>query len=138
MKYLSNEVQELVAVKMSLCDQAVEQASLQSDTSYKMGQEMVSVGAQLARESETASPGRAQQISASASAAQMLAMGVELQTLSQMSQLMALNLDLHKSQIEKDLKMERMRKAYLKQAFSRSPKKVSFSSLSNSGKGKTR
>lgn len=79
-KAMSNDVQELLSVKMFLCDEAVEEASLQSDTSYKMGQEMEDLGAKLSEESKNASPGRAQQITASASSAQMLAMGVELQS----------------------------------------------------------
>ncbi len=136
LKFLSNEIQELVIYKMVLCDEAVEESSIQSQTTYKMGQEMVGVGAQLAQESQTASPGRAQQITASASAAQMLAMGVELQTLSQMSQVLALSLDLQKTQMEKDLKMERMRKAYFKQALVHSSRRPSLPVFSKPPGGK--
>jgi hypothetical protein len=117
---LSNDVQELVSVKLALCDQAVEQAGIQSDTAYVMGQEMVSVGSQLAKESESASPGRAQQISASASSAQMLAKGVELQTLSQISQLLAMNLELQKAQLDRTLRQEQSREGYLKAALTKS------------------
>jgi hypothetical protein len=119
MQYISSQTQELVLVKLFLCNQAVDQASLQSDTSYKMGQEMVSLGSQLAEESKTASPGRAEQITASAASAQTLATGVELQTMAQMSQLLALELDLHKSQMEKELRTERTKQAYMKQVLSK-------------------
>lgn len=114
MNYLSSEIQELLVVKMFLCDQAIEEAGLQSDTAYKMGQELTKLGTELSSESKLASPGRAQQITASASTAQTLAMGVELQTLAQIAQLMAMSLDLQKSQMERDLKLESTRKSYLK------------------------
>lgn len=114
MRMMSSEIQDLLIVKMVLCNEAVEEASLQSDTAYKMGQELANTGAELAAESKTASPGRAGQITASASAAQMMAMGVELQTMAQMSQLLAFSLDLQKSQMEKELKTTGMRNSYLK------------------------
>jgi hypothetical protein len=115
-KSISNDVQELLSLKMYLCDEAIEEAGLQSDTTYKTGQEMEDLGSRLSEESKTASPGRAQQISASASSAQMLAMGVELQTLAQMSQLLAMSLDLQKAQIQRDLHIEKSKRAYLRQA----------------------
>lgn len=132
LKLISGDTQELVAMKLELCDEAVNSASMQSDTAYKMGQEMEKVGAELAIESQTASPGRASQISASALSAQMLATGVELQTLSQISQLLALNLDLQKSQIQKEIQSERSRRVYFESALSRDKKL-----LANSLKGIT-
>jgi hypothetical protein len=118
MKYVSGQIQELLIIKLLLCDEAVEEASLQSDTSYKMGQEMAELGAKLSEESKTASPGRAQQISASAASSQMIAVGVELQTLSHISQLLAASLDLQKSQMERELKTNALRQAYFKQTLS--------------------
>ncbi|MBI2712581.1 MAG: hypothetical protein HYX41_07000 [Bdellovibrio sp.] len=119
MKAISGDIQELIFVKLLLCNQTIEQAYLQSDTAYKMGQELATTGSQLALESQTASPGRAQQITASASVAQMLASGVQLQTMAQMSQLLAMHLDLQKTEIEKDLKIHSERRAYLKAALSK-------------------
>jgi len=119
LKSISGDVQELLSLKMSLCDQAVDEAAIQSDTSYKMGQEMVDLGSQLSAESKIASPGRAQQISASASSAQMLAMGVQLQTLSQISQLLALQLDIQKGHIARELRIDTVRRAYFKQVFAK-------------------
>jgi hypothetical protein len=88
----------LLAIRNEMADQAITQSALQSDTAYRMGQEMVASGSDLARESQTASPGRAAQISASAQSAQMLSQGVELQTLAQIAQLQALQLDFQKAQ----------------------------------------
>jgi hypothetical protein len=118
MNTMSSQIHDLVAVKLILCDQAVDEAGLQSDTAYKMGQELIKTGAELAKESEFASPGRAQQITASSSAAQMLAAGVELQTLAQMSQLLALSLDLQKTQLQREMKGNLERKSYFHAALS--------------------
>jgi hypothetical protein len=104
------QIEELLGLKVAIANQAIAESALQSDTSYKMGQEMVSVGADLARESQRASPGRAAQISAAADSAQMLSQGVQLQTMSQMVQLQALSLEFQKSQVEKDLVGEKMRR----------------------------
>ena len=40
MKSVSSDIQELLVVKLFLCNQAIEEADLQSDTAYKMGQEL--------------------------------------------------------------------------------------------------
>jgi hypothetical protein len=88
----------LIALRSDMADQAIAQSAIQSDTAYRMGQEMVASGSDLARESQTASPGRAAQITASAQSAQMLSQGVELQTLAQIAQLQALQLDFQKAQ----------------------------------------
>lgn len=101
---------EMQAARVNLANQAIAQGSLQSDTAYKMGQEMVGVGSRLAVESETASPGRAHQITAAASSAQMLSQGVQLQTLSQLVQLQALSLEFQKAEAEKELQGEQLRR----------------------------
>jgi len=92
------DLQAMILIRSELADQAIGQSALQSDTAYRMGQEMVVTGSDLARESQNASPGRAAQISASAQSAQMLSQGVELQTLAQIAQLQALQLDFQKAQ----------------------------------------
>ena len=92
------DLSALLQIRSEVADQAIAQSALQSDTAYRMGQEMVASGSELARESKSASPGRAAQISASADAAQMLSQGVELQTLAQIAQLQALQLDFQKAQ----------------------------------------
>lgn len=109
-------VEELLALKVGLAGQAVESSALQADTSYRMGQEMVTVGAALAQESQQASPGRAAQISAAASSAQMLSSGVELQTLSQLVQLQAMNLELQRSLIDRDLQADKTRQKQFQQS----------------------
>jgi hypothetical protein len=104
------QINELLRLRISFANQAIESSALQTDTAYRMGQEMMLVGSSLARESESASPGRAAQITAASNSAQMLAQGVELQTLAQLVQLQALNLEFQKTQIERDLENDRMRK----------------------------
>lgn len=95
-------IEDLMVLRSRFAGVAIEQSSLQSDTSYKMGQEMIQVGAQLAEESRDASPGRAEQITAASGSAQMLAQGVQLQTLSHLVQLQAMSLELQRTQIERD------------------------------------
>jgi hypothetical protein len=104
------QLNDLLKLKINLTNQAIGASALQSDTAYRMGQEMTIVGSSLARESEQASPGRAAQITAASNSAQMLAKGVELQTLAQLLQIQAMNLDLQKAQIERDLENERARR----------------------------
>jgi hypothetical protein len=104
------QVNELLRLKVSLANEAIGASALQSDTAYRMGQEMTLVGSSLAKESEQASPGRAAQITAASNSAQMLATGVELQTLAQLLQIQAMNLDLQKAQIERDLQNEQARR----------------------------
>jgi hypothetical protein len=103
-------IEEMLAIKVGIADQAIERSALQSDTSYKMGQEMVVTGSQLAAESQQASPGRASQITAAASSAQMLSQGVELQTLSQLVELQAMSLDFQKSQVEREIQGDTLRR----------------------------
>lgn len=97
---IKRDVETLLGLKISAADQAIGQTAVQAETAYLMGQEMVATGSSLAAESTTASPGRANQITAASSSASMLAQGVELQTLAQIAQLQALSLDLQKTQIE--------------------------------------
>jgi hypothetical protein len=101
----------LMQAKVALADQAIASSALQSDTTYRMGQEMTVAGSQLAVESQSASPGRSSQITAAANSAQMLATGVELQTLAQIVQLQAMTLEFQKSQVEQDLYNSRLRRA---------------------------
>lgn len=112
LKALKAGVEDLVAIKLLLADQAIAQSALQSETAYKMGQEMIGTGTNLAIEAKTASPGRSAQIAASAQTANMLSQGVMLQTLSQMTQLEAMNLELKKTEMEKNLNIEKSRKLF--------------------------
>jgi len=116
-------IDDLLAIKVDIANQAIERSALQSDTTYRMGQEMVTTGSQLAAESQHASPGRASQISAAAGSAQMLSHGVELQTMSQMVQLQALLLEFQKSQVERELRVERIRRAQYERQLSTSARR---------------
>lgn len=112
LKTTSSDLRALLQLKLDLCDEALAASGLQSGTAYQMGQEMERIGALLANESQTASPGRSQQISAAAASAQMLAQGVELQTLSQISQLLAFQVELQRTQLQKELHVENSKKRY--------------------------
>ncbi len=96
-------VDEVLSIRVQAAGVAIEQSAVQSETAYLMGQEMIATGGDLARESQTASPGRAAQITAASSSAQMLAEGVQLQTIAQMSQIQAMQLDLQRSQLEQGI-----------------------------------
>ena len=111
-KSLKKDTEEVIAFKLLLCDQAISETALQSDTAYKMGQEMIGVGGSLGAESQTASPGRAAQITAASSSAQMLAHGVELQTLAHIAELQALSLELQKSHFATQAENESVRQNY--------------------------
>ncbi|MBU6154135.1 MAG: hypothetical protein KGP28_07520 [Bdellovibrionales bacterium] len=113
-KDLKERVDQVMRVRLRAADLAIAQGSLQGDTAYRMGQEMIGTGSQLAQDSRQASPGRAAQITASSSSAQMMAKGVELQTMAQMVQLQAMLLDLEKAQVEKEmLQREKSRDVFL-------------------------
>lgn len=101
-------VEELMGIRSEAASIAIQQSALQSETAYLMGQEMMVTGATLAQDSRLASPGRAAQITAASSSAQMLAQGVQLQTLSQISQLQAMQLELLRSQIDQQ-RMEKQK-----------------------------
>jgi hypothetical protein len=116
LKALKTDVEDLVAVKLLLSEQAVAQSAIQSDTAYKMGQEMIGTGTVLAADARRASPGRAAQISASAQSAGMLSQGVMLQTMAQMTQIQAMSLELQKTEMEKNLNAERGRRRFLGKA----------------------
>ncbi len=103
-KALVRDSSQTLLLKSQLIEASVGQASLQSETTYLMGQEMAKVGGELARESRSASPGRAAQISASAASSQMLAQGVELQALAHLIQLQAQSLDLQKSMMTQSVR----------------------------------
>lgn len=113
LKSMRASVEELVIVKLMLSEKAIGQSAIQSETAYKMGQEMVGTGAALASESKAASPGRAAQISASAQSSSMISQGVMLQTLAQMSQLQAMNLELQKSQMQREVYTEQSRRKFM-------------------------
>lgn len=102
-KEAKGRVEDVLKLKILASDVAIESAAKQSQFSYTMGQEMIKVGSALALESKTASPGRAAQITAASSSAQMLSHGTLLQSLSQISQLQALMLDLEKTKIQQSL-----------------------------------
>lgn len=113
LKSMKASVEELVVVKLLLSEKAIGQSALQSETAYKMGQEMIGTGSVLASEAKTASPGRAAQISASAQTSNMMSQGVMLQTMAQMTQLHAMNLELQKSQLQREVYTERSRRNFL-------------------------
>lgn len=99
---------DLMGIRVKAAEIGITQSSIQGDTAYKMGQEMISTGSTLANESRNATPGRAAQISAASGSAQMVAKGVELQTMAQMVQLQALSLDLQRSQIDREMTARKM------------------------------
>ena len=99
-KATQETVEELIEIKVALADQAIDRTALQSENAYLMGQEMVATGSVLANESQTASPGRAAQITAAAGSAQMLSQGVQLQTLAQVAEIQALLLEFQKAQLQ--------------------------------------
>lgn len=116
---LGEEAREAVSLKLLLTDQAIMQGAVQSNTAYKMGQEMIGTGSALAVESRTASPGRAEQITASAQSAQMLSSGVQLQTLAQIAQIQAMQLELQKAQLQKEVKAQDQRRQVFSFAMSK-------------------
>ncbi len=111
---LAEETSSLVRQKLALIEVSVSQAALQSETSYLMGQEMVSVGRSLSAESRSASPGRAAQITAAAQSSQMLAQGVQLQTLSHLVQLQAESLDLQKAALARQQAVAQAQEEYFR------------------------
>lgn len=113
LKSMKASVEELVMAKLLLSEKAIGQSALQSDTAYKMGQEMIGTGSMLASEAKSASPGRAAQISASAETSSMMSQGVMLQTLAQLTQLQAMNLELQKTQMQREYYTEQARKSLL-------------------------
>lgn len=123
-------VDEVLSIRIGAAGVAIEQSSVQSETAYLMGQEMIATGGDLARESQTASPGRAAQITAASSSAQMLAQGVELQTIAQMSQIQALQLDLQRSQMEQGLEERKTSRGAFAAELARSTKRSTSSSRS--------
>lgn len=119
-KSLASQTEQLLVLKIKLSDQAINQAAIQSETSYLMGQEMVQTGQNLTREATTASPGRASQISASASSQQMLAQGVQLQGMAHLIQLQAQQLDLSRSILDSQLKAKQSDQKNVAQFFEKS------------------
>lgn len=105
-KSLSRDADALVSAKLMLTNEAILTSSIQSETAYSVGHEMIKTGSRYSEESRTASPGRAAQISAAASSAQMMATGTLLQTMSQMTQLQAIDLDFKKSEMERTRRLE--------------------------------
>ncbi len=112
-KEIKNQVKTILSLKLAIADEAIAQASIQADTSYIMGQEMIKVGASLSQESKEASPGRASQISAASGSAQMMGQWVSLQILSHIAQLQAMHLELEKTKIENELSAEDERVRFL-------------------------
>ena len=115
-KDLRRSTLDLLGVKLDIAEQAIAQGSLQADTTYKMGQEMVGLGAKLAQESRAASPGRASQISAAAASSQMIGQGVLLQNVAQQTQLLAMTLELQKSRIAREIAAEKAQGAAISEA----------------------
>ena len=109
---------ELMGIRLEAARVAIAQSALQGETAYVMGQEMIVTGGSLARESEQASPGRAQQIAAASGSAQMLGSGVGLQTLAQIAQLQAMQLELQRAQLESTLEERRQSRAFFERELS--------------------
>lgn len=107
---LKADIDDYVGVKVILADQTIHRSALQSDNSYRAGQEIVQAGGILATESTRASPGRAAQIGAAAGSAQMLTSGVGLQALAQLVEIQAMSLEFQKMQVERDLRSNDARK----------------------------
>lgn len=127
MEAARRDLDQALGIKAEIAGVAIGQAAVQSETSYRMGQEMVLVGLELSQESQLASPGRAAQISAAAGSAQMLAQGVELQTLAQIAQLQAMSLELQKAQIEREQSDRRAHREFLENRLGSSEKPKSKS-----------
>jgi hypothetical protein len=119
MKDVAMEASRILQFKLSLVDESLNQAALTSETAYVTGQEMVSTGQSLAGESRTASPGRASQITASAQSAQMLAEGIQLQSLAHLIQIQAESLDLQKTILANQLGVSETQEQIFKQAIAR-------------------
>lgn len=109
-KSISRDLDSLIAAKLLLADEAIVSSGLQSETAYAVGHEMIKSGSRFSSEARTASPGRAAQISAAASSAQMMATGTLLQTISQLTQLQAIDLEFKKSEMQRLNRNERERR----------------------------
>lgn len=109
-KALRSDLEALVEAKLLTTAEAVEASSVQGETAYSVGQSLIEQGARLSSEVKTASPGRANQIAATAGISQILAIGTLLQTVSQLTQLQAITLDLERSSQESALKDEKARR----------------------------
>jgi hypothetical protein len=107
---LRTDLEALVEAKLLTTAEAVEASSVQGETAYSVGKSIIEQGARLSNEVKTASPGRANQIAATAGISQMLAIGTLLQTVSQLAQLQAIALDLERSKEESALKDEKARR----------------------------
>lgn len=121
---LKRDTDDVMTTRTGIAENAVAQTAIQTDTTYKMGQEMIVTGSQLATESQNASPGRAAQITAASSSAQMMAQGVELQTLAHLAQVQAMLLDLQKSQIDREVQSRREQRKFYESRLVASRKKV--------------
>ena len=118
------KIDDLMVARLKASEIGISQSSIQGETAYKMGQEMISTGSNLAQESRSASPGRAAQITASSNSAQMMAKGVELQTMAQMVQLQALSLDLQRSQIKREMMSRKLNQSLFYENLKSSGKKI--------------
>ena len=124
MKRLRDDVRGVMMIKIALSDQAISQSSAQSETAYLMGQEMIKVGSALNQEAHASSPGRSAQISAAANSGSMLSEGVQLQTLAHIAQIQTMQLELQKSQIERDMQSDSERqRIYLKELSRQTPRR---------------
>ena len=115
-KALQQDTSELLQLKVEMTDQAIAQGAVQAETSYLMGQEMIGLGASYAEESKSASPGRATQITAAAQSSQMMSSGVMLQNMAQQTQLIAMNLELQKSLVERDLRAQNVQREFFRES----------------------
>jgi hypothetical protein len=109
-KSLDRDINALLQAELLLTESAVRASSLQSETAYSVGKELIVTGSSLSREARTASPGRAAQISAAAGTSQMLAMGTLLQTISHLTEIETISLELKKSELQQNLRIEQDRK----------------------------
>ena len=102
-KMIKEELITILNLKLSLIDQSVEEAAIQSDTSNRMGQEMIKLGNYYSNEVQSASPGRAAQLSAANLTHHTLSLGVMMQTLAQIAQIQAMQLDLMKNTASREI-----------------------------------
>ncbi|OFZ56272.1 MAG: hypothetical protein A2428_15535 [Bdellovibrionales bacterium RIFOXYC1_FULL_54_43] len=121
MRLLAYRAEEVIQLKIALADLSISQAAIQSETSYKMGQEMIGTGSTLAAESRTASPGRAAQITAAAESSQMMAQGVQLQGMAHLIQLQAETLDLQKTLLAQQNASIQAQNEYFRGGISKKP-----------------
>ncbi|MCM0604478.1 MAG: hypothetical protein KA715_00135 [Xanthomonadaceae bacterium] len=122
-KMIKEELITILNLKLSLIDQSVAEAAIQSDTSNRMGQEMIKLGNYYSGEVQSASPGRAAQLSAANLTHHTLSLGVMMQTLAQIAQIQAMQLDLMKNAASRDINAQVSQRTILSRQLSQTSKR---------------